>query len=129
MRHRAFISNQAVTFEGAIMRIRESDAGLSVHAVAGSYVVLLGLNITEALRNGLCGFAIQRTDHTENETYWMSGTKVFKSLEPHPAQGLQYSSQVHPFQTFQWADYRVPERVVGGRRLRIAATLFHLPNG
>jgi phosphatidylserine/phosphatidylglycerophosphate/cardiolipin synthase-like enzyme len=35
----------------------------------------------------------------------MSGTKVFKSLEPHPAQGLQYSSLVHPFQTFQWADY------------------------
>jgi len=87
------------------MRIQESDAGLSVNAVAGSYVVVLGLNITEALRKGLCGFAIQRTDHGENETYWMSGTKVFKSLEPHPAQGLQYSSLVHPFQTFQWADY------------------------
>jgi len=87
------------------MRIRESDAGLTVNAVAGSYVVVLGLNINEALRKGLRGFAIQRTDHTENETYWMSGTKVFKSLEPHPAQGLQYSSLLHPFQTFQWADY------------------------
>ena len=87
------------------MRIRESDAGLNVHAVAGSYVVVLGLNITEVLRNGLRGFAVHRTDHTENESYWMSGTKVFKSLEPHPAQGVQYSSQVHPFQTFQWSDY------------------------
>jgi hypothetical protein len=35
----------------------------------------------------------------------MSGTKVFESVEPHPAPGGQYSSLVHPFQSFQWADY------------------------
>jgi phosphatidylserine/phosphatidylglycerophosphate/cardiolipin synthase-like enzyme len=87
------------------MRKRENNQGLSVHAVAGSYVVVLGLNITDAMRAGLRGFAIQRTDHTEDETYWMSGTKVFKSIEPHPAPGGQYSSLKHPFQSFQWADY------------------------
>jgi hypothetical protein len=89
----------------ALMRKRKGSNGLTVNAVAGSYVVVLGLKITDAMRNGLRGFAIQRTDHTENETYWMSGTKVFESVEPHPAAGGQYSSLVHSFQSFQWADY------------------------
>jgi hypothetical protein len=35
----------------------------------------------------------------------MSGTKVFESVEPHPASGARFSSLVHPFQTFQWSDY------------------------
>jgi phosphatidylserine/phosphatidylglycerophosphate/cardiolipin synthase-like enzyme len=86
------------------MRKREG-TDLTVNAVAGSYVVVLGLNITEAMRNGLRGFAIQRTDHNENETFWMSGTKVFESVEPHPAKGVQYSSLKHSFQSFQWSDY------------------------
>ncbi len=87
------------------MRNRKTDQGLTVNAVAGSYVVLLGLNITDALRNGLRGFAIKRTDKAEQETFWMSGTKVFQSIEPHPAPGGQFSSLVHPFQSFQWSDY------------------------
>ena len=87
------------------MRKRQTANGVTVNAVAGSYVVLLGLNITDALRPGLRGFAIKRTDHKENESYWMSGTKVFESVEPHPAPGEQFSSLVHPYQTFQWADY------------------------
>ncbi len=87
------------------MRVRQANGGLSVNAVAGSYVVLLGINITEAMRRGLRGFAIRRADHTEHEEYWMSGTKVFESVEPHPAAGSQHSSLKHPFQTFQWADY------------------------
>jgi phosphatidylserine/phosphatidylglycerophosphate/cardiolipin synthase-like enzyme len=57
------------------------------------------------MRPGLRGFAIKRKDHSENEEYWMSGTKVFESVEPHPAPGGQYSSLFHPFQSFQWADY------------------------
>ena len=87
------------------MRKCRTNNGLTVNAVAGSYVVALGLDITDALRPGLRGFAIKRTDHTENESYWMSGTKVFESIEPHPAPGAQSSSLLHPFQTFQWADY------------------------
>jgi PLD-like domain len=87
------------------MRKRASSGGLSVHAVAGSHVVILGLNITESLREGLRGFAVKRTDHVEQETYWMRGTKVFASVEPHPAPGEQFSSLRHPYQTFQWSDY------------------------
>ena len=87
------------------MRKRVSKKGLTVNAVAGSYVVVLGLDISNARRKGLRGFAIKRTDKTEDESYWMSGTKTFQSVEPHPAPGGQYSSLVHPFQSFQWSDY------------------------
>ncbi|BCM20430.1 hypothetical protein MJ8_42210 [Mesorhizobium sp. J8] len=66
---------------------------------------MLGINITEPMRDGLRGFGIRRTDPNEGEIYWMSGTKVFESIEPHPAPGRQYSSLHHPFQSFQWADY------------------------
>jgi hypothetical protein len=87
------------------MRVRTAAGGLTVNAVAGSYVVILGLNINDADRAGLRGFAIQREDKIEGETLWMKGMKTFQSVEPHPAAGEQFSSQVHPFQTFQWADY------------------------
>ena len=37
--------------------------------------------------------------------------KTFKSVEPSPGVGEQFSSLVHPFQTFQWADYSAkPDR-------------------
>ena len=87
------------------MRVRTVAGGLTVNAVAGSYVVVLGLNINDADRAGLRGFAIQREDRTEGETFWLKGMKTFQSVEPHPAAGEQFSSLVHPFQTFQWADY------------------------
>jgi phosphatidylserine/phosphatidylglycerophosphate/cardiolipin synthase-like enzyme len=87
------------------MRVRTVAGGLTVNAVAGSYVVVLGLNVDDPLRAGLRGFAIQREDKTEGETFWMKGMKTFASVEPHPAAGEQFSSLEHPFQTFQWADY------------------------
>jgi phosphatidylserine/phosphatidylglycerophosphate/cardiolipin synthase-like enzyme len=87
------------------MRVRTVASGLTVNAVAGSYVVVLGLNINDADRVGLRGFAIQREDKNEGETFWMKGMKTFESVEPHPAGGEQFSSLVHPFQSFQWADY------------------------
>lgn len=89
------------------MRKRETQSGVTVNAIAGSRVVTLGLDISEAKRRGLRGFAIQRTDHAEQETFWMRGMKTFESIEPHPAPGEQFSSQIHPFQSFQWADYSV----------------------
>src|SRR5262245_53816521 len=87
------------------MRVRTVAGGLTVNAVAGSYVVALGLNVDDSLRAGLRGFAIQREDKTEGETYWMKGMKTFAGVEPHPAAGVLSPSLGHPFQTFQWADY------------------------
>jgi hypothetical protein len=44
----------------------------------------------------------------------MRGMKTFESIEPHPATGEQFSSQIHPFQSFQRADYGAkPDREDG----------------
>ena len=49
------------------MRVTETNGGLKVHAVAGTYVVLLGFDLPEADCGGLLGFSIHRVDHTQNE--------------------------------------------------------------
>ena len=48
--------------------MRTKKDGVSVHAVAGSNVVLLGLDANATARDGLLGFAVHRTDHTEQGT-------------------------------------------------------------
>lgn len=94
-----------------MMRRRVSHDGVTVNAVAGCHVVLLGLDVDERKRAGLRGFAIRRSDPEEEEIYWMKGTKTFRSVEPNPAAGEQFSSLLHPFQSFQWADYSAkPDR-------------------
>lgn len=87
------------------MRKKQSKTGLTVNAIAGTHVVLLGLDLAAAQRKGCLGFAIQREDHTEDERYWMSGMKTFKATDPGLGPGGQASSRDHPLQTFQWADY------------------------
>ena len=87
------------------MRIGAADNGLSVHAIAGSYVVLLGLDCAKAARAGLLGFSIQRTDHTEDERYWLRGFKVFKERAYDVIPGQTVTCLEHPFQTFLWGDY------------------------
>lgn len=47
------------------MRVREKKAGISAHAISGTYVVLFGFDATPAKRKGLLGFAIERTDPKE----------------------------------------------------------------
>ncbi|MFT4064508.1 phospholipase D-like domain-containing protein [Paraburkholderia sp.] len=87
------------------MRSKVEHGGLTAQAVAGTHVVLLGWDIEPALEAGLLGFAIQRTDHTEGETYWLRGMKTFPDTVPKLAPGGTVSSQDQPFQTFQWGDY------------------------
>lgn len=57
------------------MRKKRTDNGLSVRAISGTYVVILGIDMDEADCNGLLGFAIHRTDHTEGDAYWMEGIR------------------------------------------------------
>jgi len=87
------------------MRITKTNGGLKVYAVAGSYVVLLGFDLAEADCDGLLGFSIHRTDHTENEAYYLSGMKAFAETDPGTPPGSLYSTKDHPIQSFQWADY------------------------
>lgn len=87
------------------MRKKIKDGDLTVQAIAGSYVVMFGMNIPKNKTSKLLGFAIQRTDHAENETTWMRGMKTFESTDPNDSLGANFSSREHPFQGFQWADY------------------------
>ncbi len=88
------------------MRVHVSKNGFVVHAVAGTHVVYLAWDIKPQLsQKNLLGFAIQRTDHTENEMYWLRGTKTFAETNPPLAPGEDASSYDQPYQTFQWGDY------------------------
>ena len=103
------------------MRIRVSVDGLTVQAIAGTYVVLLGMNASDTLAASLLGFSIQRTDHTTNSTYWMWNDLLFahhaaelaalKAQQQTPDPGL-FGSDLNPFQEFLRGDYTVAP---GGR--------------
>jgi len=87
------------------MRFGAVNNGLSVHAIAGSYVVLLGFDCTKAAAKGLLGFAIERTDHVEDERYWLRGFKMFEETTFDAVPGQSVLSLEHPFQTFLWSDF------------------------
>jgi phosphatidylserine/phosphatidylglycerophosphate/cardiolipin synthase-like enzyme len=77
---------------------------VTVRAVSGTHVIFLAFDMAEEAARGLMGFAIQRTDLTEQETWWLKGNKTFPSIRP--STGLEDASSLeHPFQAFQWADY------------------------
>src|SRR5690606_4514898 len=54
---------------------------------------------------GLLGFSLHRQDLTENEAYYLSGSKTFAETDPGFPAGSSYSTRDHPIQSFQWADY------------------------
>src|SRR5437588_859532 len=87
------------------MRNKEQKGDLSVQAIAGTHVVLLGIDFPEQKCPGLLGFALRREDHTEGEKYWLSGYKTFASVEPSPPPGILYSTRQHPIQGFTWSDF------------------------
>lgn len=83
---------------------RKVSGRVTVRAISGTHVVFLALSMKESDANGLMGFAIQRTDLTDDETVWLRGNKTFASIRP--STGIEdASSHEHPFQAFQWADY------------------------
>ena len=77
------------------------ESGLAAQAIAGTHTVLLGIELDD--RVGCLGFAIHRTDHTEDEAYWLRGMKSFASVVPNPVAGESYSMRDQPLQGFQWA--------------------------
>jgi phosphatidylserine/phosphatidylglycerophosphate/cardiolipin synthase-like enzyme len=91
------------------MKKKEKSGPLSVHAIAGTHVVLLGIDMEEEASRGVLGFAIERTDHTEDERYWLKGLKTFEETDP-GVPGLLVSTLEHPFQSFLWGDYTAKTR-------------------
>lgn len=86
------------------MRYQGKSGPLRVQVYAGTYVVLMAMDMDEAARVGLRGFAIKRGVQGKPPT-WLQGIKYFESLVPNPGKGDSYSSRSHPFQTFLWSDY------------------------
>jgi phosphatidylserine/phosphatidylglycerophosphate/cardiolipin synthase-like enzyme len=87
------------------MRKSSTTDEFKVLAIAGTYVVTMGFHLPQAKCNGLLGFSIHRTDHTEDEAYYLEGMKAFKETDPGFPPGSLYSTKDHPVQSFQWADY------------------------
>ncbi len=88
------------------MRKKETKGNLSVQAIAGSYVVLFGIDMDEAASEGVLGFAIERTDHIEDDKKdWLAGFRKFKDGAA-PA-GKFVTTREHPLQTFMWCDFTV----------------------
>jgi phosphatidylserine/phosphatidylglycerophosphate/cardiolipin synthase-like enzyme len=86
------------------MRKRENKGPLTVQAIAGSYVVLLGIDMDEESSKGVLGFAIQRTDHSNNNKQdWLAGFKVFPGTDVE--KGALVPTNKHPLQGFFWADF------------------------
>src|SRR5712691_9687979 len=78
-----------------------SAKGLTVKAVAGTYVVLLGFDLAPQDRKGLLGFALQRTDQTGDR--WLSGGITFPNMSAGP--NGEMGTNIFPIQKFRWGDY------------------------
>lgn len=87
------------------MRVTESQDGLKVHVIAGTYVVMFGFDLAEAECDGLMGFSLHRTNHAEQEAKFLTAMKAFAATDPGFPAGAMYSTKDHPIQSFQWADY------------------------
>lgn len=85
------------------MRNHATGGGLTVQTIAGTHVVLLGLNLDDGARDGVLGFAIERTDHTEGERGFLENLLLFAANDIGPAPA--HSSERNPFQAFVWGDY------------------------
>jgi len=87
------------------MRVKRANRGFALRAIAGSHVVLLAMDLPESECPGLMGFAVHRTDHTEDEAYWIEGTKTFRETDPGLPPGSKYATNRHPIQGFTWSDF------------------------
>ncbi|GEM_PF-103675 len=87
------------------MRSKKSNGKISLNLISGTHVVLLGMDINKSELKGFLGFAIKRTDHTENETYWLKGFKTFEETSENANECKEVETQIHPIQAFLWGDY------------------------
>jgi phosphatidylserine/phosphatidylglycerophosphate/cardiolipin synthase-like enzyme len=82
-----------------------------VRAISGLHVVTLAWDFVqgqEAKREGLLGFAIERSELKEGtviERYFLRGIKRFQFKDEGVAPGTPLPTSEHPIQSFQWGDY------------------------
>lgn len=86
------------------MRKRANNKYISVHAIAGTEVVLLGLNAEEKAAKGLMGFNIFKKKEGNKEYIQLSGGRRF---EKSTSDNIQLNEEAAPIQAFMWSDYVV----------------------
>lgn len=84
------------------MRKRQQGQALSVHAIAGTYVVLLGMDLKQDASQGLLGFTISRETAGVKGRKYLGGGKYFASVTTNHDSAP--SAKV-PIQSFLWGDY------------------------
>jgi phosphatidylserine/phosphatidylglycerophosphate/cardiolipin synthase-like enzyme len=85
------------------MRKRSDEGPVTVHAVAGTYTVLLGIDVEPGLVDGLLGFSVERVDHTEGERYFLPNYLLFALNDV--GDDPDHSSRENPVQELVWGDY------------------------
>jgi len=101
--------NSTLTFGNArgtmvrAMRETAKGQGIDIQLVAGTYVVLIGISVDPAKVGGLLGFTVERTDHTEGQTYFLYNNLLFEANDQ--GAGSDYSTDKNPVQAFLWGDY------------------------
>jgi phosphatidylserine/phosphatidylglycerophosphate/cardiolipin synthase-like enzyme len=87
------------------MRKKVKNQHLTVNAVSGTYVVMLGMSMKQSDCDSLRGFAIERGDRATGKKIWLRGLKTFEGFGHLGKLDAGYSTQVHPIQGFSWSDY------------------------
>ncbi|MBK8704343.1 MAG: hypothetical protein IPN33_12475 [Saprospiraceae bacterium] len=95
------------------MRTGTFNQHFSVHAIAGTHVITLAMDAREEATANLLGFAFFRKKFDKKgkflEEAWMEGYKPFEAVMPDPQPGVRYPTNLHPIQSFVWADFAVSQ--------------------
>jgi hypothetical protein len=78
------------------MRVTRTTDGLNVHAVAGTYVVMFGIDLPAADCQRLLGFSFHRIDHEGNTARYLEGMKALAETDPGFPAGADYPADRHP---------------------------------
>jgi phosphatidylserine/phosphatidylglycerophosphate/cardiolipin synthase-like enzyme len=87
------------------MRAQKKSGKLTVQAIAGTRVVLFGMDVAADAVDGLLGFSIVRTnlDAPGDQPFTLPNMMRFEANDT--ADNQDHSSTANPFQMFQWGDY------------------------
>jgi len=83
------------------MRTTAKSGGLTVRAIAGTYNILIGIDLAPAKRKGCLGFTISRTNVTTKETRFLPNRITFASTP----EETKLDTSNSPLQKFRWGDY------------------------
>jgi phosphatidylserine/phosphatidylglycerophosphate/cardiolipin synthase-like enzyme len=95
------------------MKARASEDGFTLRAIAGTYNVILGMDLDETRRVGCLGFSIKRTDlgpvgspHSEGQqpSRWLPNLIRFPKDTSDP-NAIPNTSDRSPLQIFRWGDW------------------------